>query len=626
MLFLQFASIRRRRVDMKKVIGILSFFFGFGLIVAIVLGFVLPLNIEITSSGITTYKLCRGFSYFLKYLPAIALTGFMVGFSVHFGRNSEGSTDRFSKAMFDRYKQVMILSIIFSFVLTMAAEVCVPLINRTQASIINRPKLINDYIKVGNNLYDNGYYERASRYADAALKLDRNSKGANTLKDKTEEQISRINTSNIRFKLYEENIKTNKTEKVNVNTENLSIAYENYKKAQAAYENEEWFNAHYYAGIALSFASSKDPNLEDIKILQTEAWNKLTQYHILKKNDQQVIFERKYEGYVALLEKNDLKAYYIFNELANTTRELSTDPDVTFYLNIAENRVREKYFFIDETFELATFEDVNDVYFSYQYKDNSQDIVYFKGMTSVKETGNSIQYLRDLTITSLDENGNFVRKMQVPYAKVLPVSVKDLNPNSKELMDIDDSVDFIPYFMLNSVGRDTPNTEIKPVYSDAYGSISNAPGYMILPVSYNDFTMFETSTNNPASLTMMSLFKLIRRADNYGFSAEVYTQTLLNRLFYAFWVLLIFLIVASFAWNTRVGTNDYFKMSWAGIFPFLIVVCWLFYEFLMSIFKLLNYAIVTFCGLGASIAVATAVYVVIFIFDTIFFLARRSKI
>ena len=193
-------------------------------------------------------------------------------------------------------------------------------------------------------------------------------------------------------------------------------------------------------------------------------------------------------------------------------------------------------------------------------------------------------------------------------------------------MDIDDSVDFIPYFMLNSVGRDTPNTEIKPVYSDAYGSISNAPGYMILPVSYNDFTMFETSTNNPASLTMMSLFKLIRRADNYGFSAEVYTQTLLNRLFYAFWVLLIFLIVASFAWNTRVGTNDYFKMSWAGIFPFLIVVCWLFYEFLMSIFKLLNYAIVTFCGLGSSIAVATAVYVVIFIFDTIFFLARRSKI
>ena len=162
---------------MKKVIGILSFFFGFGLIVAIVLGFVLPLNIEITSSGITTYKLCRGFSYFLKYLPAIALTGFMVGFSVHFGRNSEGSTDRFSKAMFDRYKQVMILSIIFSFILTMAAEVCVPLINRTQASIINRPKLINDYIKVGNNLSitEDGTLSANAQKIDVDDTLDSNS-------------------------------------------------------------------------------------------------------------------------------------------------------------------------------------------------------------------------------------------------------------------------------------------------------------------------------------------------------------------------------------------------------------------------------------------------------------------
>lgn len=611
---------------MKKLIGILSFFLLFGIVVCLSLGFALPVNLEAASSGKVLYKLCRGLIYLFKFLPAILITGFVVSLTVHFGRNPEGSTNRFSPAMFDRYKLVMVVSLIFVFILTMISEVCSPLVVRTQLSIENQPKLINDYVKVGQNLFDNGYYERASRYADAALKLERNSKSANELKDKAEEEITRINATDIRFKLSEQNIKANKTEKLRVNPENLSTVYENYKIAKEAFENEEFFNAHYYAGIALNFATPKDPNLEDIKRLQTEAWNKLGECLVLKKTEEQIIFERKYEGYLALLEKNDLKAYYIFNELANSSRELSTDPDVTFYLEIAENRVKEKYFFIDETFELETFEDANDIYFAYKYPDDSQDIVYFKGLTSVKSTGSSIQYLRELTITSLDENGNLVRTMNVPYAKVLPVSVKDLNPGSKELMNIEDSAEFIPYFMLNSVGRDKPNTEIKPLYTDSNGGITTSPGYFVLPISYNDFSMLETSTSNPDSLSIITLYKLIKKAEAYGFSQEVYTHILLNRLFYAIWILILFIFLATFSWNTRVGTNDYFKMTWALVFPLVILVAYIFYNMAMYVFKLTNYAIVTLGGVASAVVIAFAVYAVVFIIQTLCFMARRSKL
>lgn len=611
---------------MKKIIGILSFFFCFGLIVSLVLGFVLPVKYEIPDSRMFVYKLLKGLDYFYKFLPAILFSGFVVGYSVHFGRNPEGSLSSFSPAMFSRFKMVMVTSLIFVLILTVGNEIGKPHILRKQSSIINQPKLINDYLKVGNNLFENGYYERASRYADAALKLDRNSKAANQLKDKTEEEISRINTSNIRFKLYEQDISDKKAKKSNVDPVSLSNAYENYLRAKECYDNQEWFNAHYYAGIAMKFATEKDPNYMDIKHLQIDAWNKISEEHNLQKSEAEIIYQKKYEGYLALLEENDLRAYYIFNELANSSRELSIDPDVTFYLSIAEKRVKEKYFFIDETFELKTLESANDVYFAYEYKDGSHDIIYFKGMTSVKSTGNSVQYLRNLTVTSVDKDGNIQQVMRVPYAKVLPVSVKDINPISKSIMDIDDSIEFIPYFMLKSVGRDKPNTEVNPEYTDAQGHVTNEPGFMVLPVSYNDFTLFETSPANPLSLSMINLYKVIRKAEAYGFSAAVYTHIFMNRLFYALWLLCMFIFMGTIAWNTRIGLNDYFKMTWVFAFPLIIFVCWIYYEAFMYIMEVINYAIVSFMGAGSAVAVGAVVYICIFIIDVIYFLARRSKV
>jgi len=611
---------------MKRIIGILSFFLGFGLIVSLVLGFALPLRIEVPADGSFVYKLLRGINYFYKFLPAILFSGFIVTYSVHFGRNAEGSLSSFSPAMFDRLKHIMITSLIFVAVLTLGNEVGKPHIIRKQTSIINQPKLINDYVKVGNNLFENGYYERAARYADAALKLDRKSRTANQLKDKAEEEINRLNTSDIRFKLYEQSISEKKVKKINIDAENLSTVYANYLKAKDYYDNEEWFNAHYYAGIALQFATEKDPNLADIRHLRTDAWNKISEEHNVKKSESELIYEKKYEGYTALLEGNDLRAYYIFNELANSTRELSTDPDVTFYLKVAENRVKEKYFFVDETFELETLETANDVYFSYEYRDGSIDIIYFKGMTSVKSTGNSVQYLRNLTVVSVDKKGNVQQTLKVPYAKVLPVSVKDINPLSKEIMNIDESIEFIPYFMIKSVGRDKPNTEVNPVYTDADGNTRNEPGFMVLPISYNDFTLFETSPANPQSLSMMNLYKVIRNASNYGFPAAVYTHVFMNRLFYALWVLCMFIFAGTIAWNTRIGATEYFRTSWVFAFPLIIFVSLIYYDAFIYIMEVINYAIVSFMGVGSAVAVGAVVYICIFIIDIIYFLARRSKI
>ena len=611
---------------MKKIFGILSIFIGIGLIVSFVMGFLSDVPSTVPQSSVVVYKIMTSLQNFGRYIPGVAITGFVVSCSVHFGRNSEGSTERFSKAMMDRFKVVMIVSISVAFLLTICTEVLVLVTANKKASIINRPKIVNDYINVGNKLFDNGYYERAMNYADAALKLSPNEKNALNLRDRADVEINRARTSNIRFKLYESVEEAEKVDRVVIDAEQINEVYKLYEKAQTAYDKKEWFNAHYYSELGIKLATSKDPNLEELKKLSTAAWNNLTEYHNLAKTEGQLLFEKKYQGYLALVQKDDLKAYYIFRELYQSSREMQSDPDVVFYLQIAENRINERSFFVDETFELKSFESANDVYFAYKYADGSQDVIYFKGMTTVASTGNSIQYLRALTIVSVTRAGEIFRTMTVPYAKVLPVSVKTLTPTTKALMGIDDSIDCVPYIMLKSVGRDSPEIHNEPLYTYQNGEIATTPEYLLLSIPYDNFLLLEKSTATPESMSLPSLIRLVHMAEKYGFCPEVYGQAMMNRMFYPLWILILFVLLAGFGWNNRIDANQYFKFSWAFAFIPFIFVSLLSYNMIMFLFRLINYVLLGGLGISGGMITGLVLYVIVLICASVMFVSRNSKI
>ena len=611
---------------MKKIIAILSVFIGIGLIVSIIYGFMSEVPATVPQTSAFVYKLMNGLQNFGRYIPGVAITGFTVSCSVHFGRNSEGSTERFSKAMLERFKTVMIISIIMAFFLTFCSEVLVLLTGNKKSSIINRPKIVTEYINVGNRLFDNGYYERAMNYAEAALKLSPNEKHALNLRDRADVEINRARTSNIRFKLYESVEEAEKVDHVVIDAAQINEVYQLYLKANEAFTKKEWFNAHYYSELGIKLATPKDPNLEELKKISTAAWNNLTEYHDLAKTQGQLTFEKKYQGYLALVQKDDLKAYYIFRELYQSSREMQSDPDVVFYLQIAENRINERCFFIDETFELKSFESANDFYFAYEYADGSRDVIYFKGMTTVASTGNSIQYLRALTIVSVARNGEVFRTMTVPYAKVLPVSVKTLTPTTKALMGIDDSIDCVPYIMLKSVGRDSPELHNEPLYTYQNGETANTPEYLLLSIPYDDFLLLEKSTSTPESMPLASLFKLVHMAAKYGFCTEVYGQALVNRIFYPLWILIMFILLAGFGWNNRINPTQFFKFSWALAFIPFILISMLYNKMMMFLFRLVNYVLLGGFGLSGGMVAALVLYIILFICSAIIFVSRHSRI
>ena len=611
---------------MKKIFGILSVFIGIGLVVSFVAAFMKEVPSAVPASSVFVYKLMSGLQNFGKYIPGVVITGFVVSCSVHFGRNAEGSTERFSKAMMDRFKMIMIISISIAFLLTVCSEVLGLLTANKKTSIVNRPKIVNDYINVGNKLFDNGYYERAMNYADAALKLSPNEKNAINLRDRADVEINRARTSNIRFKLYESVEEAEKVDHVVIDAEQINEVYQYYLKSQSAFDNKEWFNAHYYAELGIKLATPKDPNLEELKKLSTSAWNNLTEYHDLAKTEGQLTFQKKYQGYLALVQKDDLKAYYIFRELYQSSREMQSDPDVVFYLQIAENRINERSFFVDETFELKSFESANDVYFTYEYQDGSRDIIYFKGLTTVASTGDSIQYLRALTVISVSRAGEVFRTMTVPYAKVLPVSVKKLTPTTKALMGIDDRIDCVPYIMLKSVGRDSPDIHNEPLYTYQNGETATTPEYLLLSIPYDDFLLLEKSTSTPETMPLPSLIKIVNMAAKYGFCTEVYGQAMMNRLYYPLWILVIFVLLACFGWNNRIDANQYFKFSWAFAFIPFIFISMLFNKMMMFLFRLINYVLLGGLGISGGMIAGLVLYVVMLICASVIFVSRHSRI
>ena len=304
---------------------------------------------------------------------------------------------------------------------------------------------------------------------------------------------------------------------------------------------------------------------------------------------------------------------------------MQSDPDVKFYLEIAENRVNEKSFFIDETFELESFENANDIYFACNYKDGTKDLVYFKGMTCVQETGNSVQYLRDLTIITIDNEGNFYRKMNVPYAKVLPVSVKNIPPSVKQLMGIEDDVESIPYLMLKSIERERENSEVFPVYTYSDGSVGNKPEYLLLSMPYEHFLMLENFKNNVTSIPLPQLLKLAKISEQYGFLEEMFTQSCLDRLFYPIWILILFLLISTFAWNNRVGNGQYFKLTWVFAFPEFLVISYVFYKLSMFIFKLINFTLLGVFGFLNACISALIFYLVMMVLAGVKFLACKTR-
>lgn len=615
---------------MKRIIGILGGYLGFCFIICVVIGLCRPVNVDLLGNSAFLYKFYKGLVYFFNILPSIAISGFFAACSISFGRHSEGSVSRFSQAMLKRYKYVIITSLVLTALITFSIEIFDVGVKKGMEKLESRPKLVTEYVVVSENYLAQRNPQAARAYADEALKLDPGNKRAHYVQNEADILLGQEAAGNSKF------IKDADLDNVlfveedeDLDKERLHSAYAYLLKAKEYFNNQQWFNAHYYAEEGLLIASGKDANIAELKNLSALAWNNLTELHSIEKENQMSVFEQKYKGYKALVEEDYLKAYYIFMNLQTQSLELSKDTDVLFYTDVALKKISEKTFFMDETFELKRFENATDIYFVLDYGDNGRDVVYFRGVTTTKESGNMVQYLRGLSIMSFDGNNKWTHTLSVPYAKVLAVSVKDMNVNTKDSLGIARDIDVVPYLMMKSVDRYTEGRLQEPQYTFAPGhNISEIKNrdFFLLPISFKDFQMLEEAKINPNTMDLMKLTRMIDDAETYGYSSEIYGQVLMNRIFYPFFLLIFLIVIAVFGWNNRIGQNTYFKTSWIFVFPVCAAITYIIEGLMEFVYRQINLIILSrFQSLTVAVIVGGILSVIGIVAASIMFLSRRAS-
>lgn len=568
----------------------------------------------------STYIFTRGFLFFCKFLPALVFSAFLIGCAIAYGKDAEKAKIKYSPFIMAHFRKTMLASIGIVLVVSLVTEVFAPVLEQKQARARIKPVLFSEFVNLSREYYDKGNMNLAFEYSYNALLLNPNDKDAQFINEHAGAALNSL-------KMVLDRPEEPKTTFVPAKETKGETITSLLNKAKAAMESENWFDAHYYAYLAVEVGSEKDINFEEANRLASEAWNHLFDPTVIKESDEQILFRKKREAYKSFIRGDNIEAYYQFLEIASISDVAARDPDVSKFLALASQRVEDQCFFIEEVENLRRFESHNNVYFALPHDDGSRDVVYIRGITPVKNSGGMIQYVRGFTLFTYASDGRFLRSLYVPYAKMLAENAATFDDESKRLFGIKDSFKTVPYLMLESISKNDRSGRIAPVYEyDAEYLKQNEPylkNYFILGLPMSDFNLLCDATSGSGKMSLLSLMKFLPKAREYGYSYEVYNADFLHRLTYPLIILICCIFMACMAWNYRLKDAQLFKFKWIFIMPVITLILYFVLACGMYACKMLNYALVIMLGAGA-VYVSVALLVLALLIVCFIFVSRTA--
>lgn len=548
------------------------------------------------------YKFQNGLLLFFKLLPAIFVAGIIIGYSWGFGKQNNNPPHRFSEIFVIYLKNVIISSLICTSLCFLAAEVGIPLISYSRAQMEENSKNIDEYIILAKKNLATGDYGTALFYANYVLDIAPNSQEAIDLARFIEES---------QFLNKKEIVSDNDVLPTLVTTKISDMTVpELFKKATEYYAKEDYFNAHYYSSLVLEISKLNYANRDYAKQLASDSWNKLLHIDAFENDLSKEVFQRKKEGYIALSSGDYSKAYYIYQDLLE---KYPLDYDIKNFYETSKELLGTRYFFIDETLDKQQFEKFRNVFFTIPRLDGGKDIISIKGITSIDTTGGRVQYLRGFSVVSYDKNDEWIMSLSVPYAKMCSMPLENMSQELTDYIGEFSETKFVPYLFLKSVDRKYENIFITPRIETKDGlNLISATSY-VMPIPFEDFAMLCDVSHGPETMSLISLYKFSKVASDYGYSSEIYSQSLINRFSYPVILLICFLLASIIAWNSRILSEDSFKFSWLLLFPVIIVLAYAFIQCFRFMMSLVFYAILVFVAFVGNGAVFISLFILLFV-------------
>lgn len=623
---------------MRKMIGIVTGYSLFSFIVCIVYSFVRKQVPELLPGETNAYLFRQSVLLFFNFLPSLLCSGFLVGCSISFSKKSEKVRIRFSAVMMESLKSVILTSIFFVLILAFVVEVLTPFVVAKQKHSESAPSLYREFLELGKKCYESGRMTLAAEYANNAKILYPKSEEATILLDladanaKSQIQIGLaqslpvedgIESAALIAEDAENDTEGKESSGQEVLTKESVTSF--IKQSEEAAQAGDWFKAHYYAMKAVEYGNDKDINLDSARILAAEAWNKLLEP--VAANVDSKIFDAKREAYFNFVRGDYLKAYYQFAAIANMLERVSEDQDVEQFLKISKNAIQKQCFFLDEIENLRWVDLMRNIYFTILHDDGSRDVVFIRGIAPIKDSGKMVQYLRGLTIYTYAADGKFIKSVFTSYAKMLAEPVDMFDPLAQTKYGIKTEYKSVPYILLKGIDRLDNNKVISPSYifdDSVPQTLRDEGNFIILTMPVDHFSMVCEASLGANYMNLFTLFKLYPLAKSFGYSSEIFGSAFLFRVTYPLLMLIVFIFLATVAWNYRLNSSQLFKFKWVVVLPFLTAVFYFLFECIAFLYKILNYVFVASAGFSA-IVLTIFVDVVLLAIVSFMFLSRRSK-
>lgn len=633
---------------MKKLIFITGIYtaviFALCLLISV---FFIPRPEFLISGTEKSFVFFYGLYIFLVCLPGILLSGFTVSCAVFWQKKSGNSRSRFSEAMFSRFKLVLFSSLLFILFLSLNEEIFKPSAKRKIDFIKEAPADFADALSIAGHFLEQDQPLLALQYAEKAVKISPKDADAQRVLKLARDSADLLIDSELHGK--KEAPEAEKLQKPLHEKDKGHTILELLEKSDSAAEKKQWFDAHYWASLALEACDGKNTNLDAAAEKSNYAWKMLSLPVEFDNSMEQKYYKIKKDGYAAFSRGDFLKAYYTFLGLKNNYVQAENDPDVNKFLALSEEDLENQYFFFDETEYMEELSDSHKIYFSLDYPDGSKNVFYISNAMDIKKEGGLVRYMENLNVVHYDENNEFDYSFFVPFAKAVAQPVSEFGQENLSYLGIEKSWEYVPSVILQSVDRNTEGLVSSPVYSYEPTGLSELDAknlgaentlkkeyskriplnikngsIMILPMQFSEFNLINAAAGGAKEMPLPVLFKLLPRASGYGFSQEVFAQNLVQRATFPFIMLIMFVFCACIGWNYRIENPDeIFKFKWTLLIPVLSFIMVVSFSIVLYFFNMLSYVFVGLLGTSAVFA-AASFYVLVFFAASVLFLSRKS--
>lgn len=605
--------------DTRRVFLVILAHYLVGLSVCALLAFTRAIPTELIAPYLVSYRIRTGVLLFVTYMPALQISGLLLGYAIAFKAHAGDQVDRWSSLLIDYLKGAFALCIFCLAAYFIMAEGVSPLLRNKQSSATNRSVDYREFVTVAGASLALNDPENAEFRLLAALQIWPKSAEATKLMDRC--QYLRAERSPNATEgtgegtaegAKEGSAATDGVSKEPGARDDKGItALQALDRSDAASKKHDYFNAHYYAMLAWRLARDTDPNKALALRKAAEAWN-----HVSEGSDKfteqgdLARYQTKRAGYEAIQNGDYLKAYYIFlaeYEKEKAAKKGGIDPDVERFLEVARKGLLESFFFIDETANIRLFESARDVFFVNRRSDDTVDAVFIRGMTFMRTAGKDVAYLRDLEIARLSRDGKTVWRISVPYAKMFPF---ERDGQSR------------PELILHAVDRNRVGEDVLPAVIE--GALPpQERSVLLLDMPYRDLDLIVAANRGPQGMSLAEMFLISKKAEKYGFSRDLYQREIINRIAEPFLILILSIYALILGWKYRLGKNSFFRAWWALAIPLFPIITLFAIETVRYLARL---CIVAFVGLAPESAlVPTIIFLTVcFLIVSISFFAQRS--